>query len=122
MIVSILSGFSHSFWGNHPSLQVGSLKSGILGKNCAARDVLNGKTALLENMTIEQIQSMLDLVQETRKQFIQDGTEEVNRYLSSSSDLADDKLLNKITLTVLEERLIGLAASIEKIALSHKGI
>lgn len=76
MFVSILSGFSHSFWGNHPSLQVGSPKNGILGKNCAARDVLDGKTALL----------------------------------------------NKITSTVLEERLIGSAAFIEKVALSHKRI
>lgn len=69
----------------------------------AYQDMLDGKTALPDNMTTEQVQAMLDLVKETRDQFVQNGAKEVNRYLSSSNDFADDKLFNKITSSVLGE-------------------
>ena len=37
------------------------------------QDMLDGKAALPEDMTIEQVQTMLNLVKETRAQFLQDA-------------------------------------------------
>lgn len=67
------------------------------------QDMLDGKTALPENMSTDQVQAMLDLVKQTREQFVQDGAKEVNRCLSSSNAFADDAVFNKITSAVLGE-------------------
>lgn len=67
------------------------------------QDMLDGKTALPEDLTTEQVQAMLDLVKETRAQFLQDGGKEVNCRLSSSNYYADDKLFNHVTSAVLGE-------------------
>lgn len=69
----------------------------------AYQEMLDGKTALPENMTTEQVQAMLDVVKEIREQFLQEGAKEVNRYLDSSNAFAEDKLFHKITSAVLGE-------------------
>ena len=55
------------------------------------QDMLDGKAALPEDMTTEQVQAMLDLVRETRAQFLQDGGKEVNRRLAFSNSYADEQ-------------------------------
>ena len=65
--------------------------------------MLDGKTALPEDMTTEQVQAMLDLVKETRAQFLQDGGKEVNRRLAFSNSYADDRLFNHVVSAVLGE-------------------
>lgn len=67
------------------------------------QDMLDGKAALPEDMTIEQVQTMLNLVKETRAQFLQDGGKEVNRRLSFSNSFADDRLFNHTASAVLGE-------------------
>lgn len=67
------------------------------------QDMLDGKAALPEDMTTEQVQAMLDLVKETRAQFLQDGGKEVNRRLDFSNSFADDRLFNHVTSAVLGE-------------------
>lgn len=67
------------------------------------QDMLDGKTALPEDMTTEQVQAMLDLVKESRAQFLQDGGKEVNRRLAFSNGFADDRLFNYVTSAVLGE-------------------
>lgn len=67
------------------------------------QDMLDGKAALPEDMTTEQVQAMLDLVKETRAQFLQDGGKEVNRRLAFSNSYADDRLFNHVVSAVLGE-------------------
>lgn len=67
------------------------------------QDMLDGKTALPEDMSTEQVQAMLDLVKETRTQFLQDGGKEVNRRLAFSNSYADDRLFNHVASAVLGE-------------------
>ena len=67
------------------------------------QDMLAGKAALPGDMTAEQVQAMLDLVKNTREQFLQDGAKKVNYCLSSSNYYADDKLFNHVASAVLGE-------------------
>ena len=65
------------------------------------QDMLDGKTALPEQMSLEQVQAMLDLVKETRDTFLRKGAAEVNGYLSTTQDLADYDLTNKAVSAAL---------------------
>lgn len=67
------------------------------------QDMLDGKSPFPEDMTAEQVQATLDLVKETRAQFLQDGGKEANRRLSFSHGFADDRLFNHVTSAVLGE-------------------
>ena len=67
------------------------------------QDMLDGKAALPEDMTTEQVQAMLDLGKEPRAQFLQEGGKEVNRRLAVSNSYADDRLFNHVVSAVLGE-------------------
>ena len=69
----------------------------------AYEEILAGNTALPENYTAQQIQSMLDLTREARAQYLQNGAKEVNRYLDNSQGLSEDDLLHRITAAALGE-------------------
>lgn len=55
MFVSNLSGFSHSFWGNHRHCRLSALKSVFWAKIV----VLDGKAALLNKITSTVLEKSL---------------------------------------------------------------
>ena len=52
--------------------------------------MLRGETALPEEMTLEQVQTLLDLTRESRAKFLQDGADKVNELLSHTASLSQD--------------------------------
>lgn len=64
------------------------------------QQMLDGKASLPQGLTMEQVQSMLDLTKESRDSFLREGAQALSRSNQYLGSLAEDSLLGRISQTV----------------------